>query len=154
MGKNVQEDALEVKLITAIVNKYSIYSDPKMNSCKCYVIEADVSDELVHLKGYICETVGTILSVGFEVTVRKISWEDFQRRLEEWQFHSEMACTFVNKEQIYITEITFREDKELEGRVIDEHVQELESFRDPALGMQYFGLPEIVFQHLIGQLLY
>ena len=125
-----------------------------MNSCKCYVIEADVSDEFVHLKGYICETVGTILSVGFEVTVRKISLEDFQGRLEEWQFHSQLSCTFVNKHNIYITEVTFCEDKELKSRLLDEHVQELESFRDPELGMQYFGLPEIVFQHLIGQLLY
>lgn len=115
----------------------------------CFITHIDFQESLVCLDGYICELGQESPSIGYTGTIRKLSWEDFQRQLQEWQFNKHVACTFVSKDEIYITEVTFTE--EMKPFNVS---YEMDWFRSPNSGLQFFGCPEIVFQHFLGQLLH
>jgi hypothetical protein len=122
-----------------------------MNTVKCYITQADISDILVHLKGY-CDALNPYdVPVLIEVTVRKLSWEDFNRRLNEWKFHEGFACTVVSKDEIYISEVVLSYDtyrvRELECSPATEIMEYSYTDED-----ECFGLPRVVFCHLIGQI--
>lgn len=118
---------------------------------RLYVINLEITDILVYMEGYGYYPNPNEPPILFEVTVRKMSWEDFQQRLTEWTFNERLACTVVNKNEIYITEVTFNYDtdkvRELElcpATEIEEYANDTE--------LTYLGLPAIVYCHLIGQL--
>lgn len=117
---------------------------------KCYITHSEVSDILVHLKGYCDAPNPYDVPMLIEVTVRKLTWEDFNRRLNEWKFHEGLACTVVSKDEIYITEVVLSYDTD--------RVRELEcspgvEIEDEAYSTpECYGLPRIVFCHLIGQI--
>jgi hypothetical protein len=119
---------------------------------KCYITQADISDILVHLKGY-CDALNPYdVPMLIEVTVRKLSWEDFNRRLNEWKFHEGLACTVVSKDEIYITEVVLNYDTDRVRELEHSPATEIEEYAYTDDEDECFGLPRVVFCHLIGQI--
>ncbi len=118
---------------------------------KCYITNCEISELIVHLQGYCDFPQPHGPSMLIEVTVRKLSWEDFQRRLDEWKFHEGLACTFMSKDEIYISEVVLNDDtervRELEVRPAVE-IEDYVMYAEP----KWFGLPKLVFCHLLGQI--
>ena len=123
-----------------------------MNHPRLYVTNLEITESLVHMEGYGHYPHPNEPSILFEVTVRKMSWEDFQRRLDEWTFNERLACTVVNKDEIYITEITFDYDTDKVRELELCPATEIEDYDEYNRKFAYLGLPLIVYRHLIGQL--
>jgi hypothetical protein len=78
-----------------------------------------------------------------------MSWDEFQPYLDTWKDTQETACTIVSKDEIYITKVVFLYDTDKVHELEKGSADEIEEY---AITHSYFGLPVIVYLHLIGHL--
>ena len=122
------------------------------NPIKCYTTNVEFTDSRVDIEGYVHYPDYNEPSCLFNVSIHKMSWEDFQQHLDTWKSHEELACTVVNKDEVYVTSVIFMYDTDKVRELEQGPAHEIEEYALTVCEKPYLGIPTIVYCHLIGHL--
>jgi hypothetical protein len=123
------------------------------NPIRCYVTKVEYTDTRLSIEGFGSYPEYYEPPFLFTAVVTKMSWEDFQQRLgnadevTRWR-----AYSVVSKDDVYEIDVGFTYDTDRVHELEEGPWVELVEYallESPKLG---FGLPLIVYTHLIGQL--
>ncbi len=81
-----------------------------------------------------------------------MTWDDFKPHVDEWKSHEGLVCTFVSKDEVYITDVHFQYDTDKVVELQSGDSTEIEEYALIECEKKFMGLPAIVYCHLIGHL--
>ncbi len=122
------------------------------NPVRCYCTDIKLAEEHVKIEGFVEYPEYNEPPCLFTVYIRKVTWDDFQPSMDEWKSHTGLACTFVSKDAVYITDVHFQYDTEKVVELRRGPSIEIEEYTLFECEKKHMGLPAIVYCHLIGHL--
>lgn len=122
------------------------------NPVRCYATNVVLAEARTQIEGYVHYPEYNEPPCLFTVSIIKMSWDEFQQHLETWKSPEEVACTVVNKDEVYVTVVTFMYDTDKVHELEQGPADEIEEYALMICEKPFLGLPTIVYCHLIGHL--